>query len=150
MKIRQLFAAAAVAVGSVVTAANRVRRGTAPKPVFGFSTLKAATPEVAKAKAEAWLKSVGKYDQAAFGRSGPTRAARCSTAPPTRWPLGSTEAAALLENARKVDAPAPTEVPAVLKDDKQDPFFRTNVALAFAKAAANKRVYEEALDARAG
>ena len=45
---------------------------------------------------------------------------------------------------------APAAVPAVLKDEKQDAFFRTNVALAFAKAAASRKVYEEALDALKG
>jgi hypothetical protein len=45
---------------------------------------------------------------------------------------------------------APAEVPHFLKDDKQDPFFRTNVALAFAKAAANKKAYEEAVEALKG
>src|SRR5204862_6475730 len=60
--------------------------------------------------------------------------------------LGNTEAAALLENVRKPDH-IPAEVPGFLKDDKQDAFFRANVALAFAKTSANKKVYEEALEA---
>jgi hypothetical protein len=64
--------------------------------------------------------------------------------------LGSTEAGALLADARKFDVAAPAAVPSFLKDDKQDPFFRSNVALAFAKAAANKKAYEEALDALKG
>src|SRR4029079_1394945 len=61
--------------------------------------------------------------------------------------LGNTEAAAILADVRKPDAPAPAELPALLKDAKQDTFFRTTVALAFAKAAASKKVYEEALEA---
>jgi len=44
----------------------------------------------------------------------------------------------------------PAETPALLKNEKLDPFFRTNVALAFAKASANKKVYEEALEALKG
>ena len=42
---------------------------------------------------------------------------------------------------------APEELPTRLKDDKQDAFFRANIAFAFAKAAAGKKVYEEALEA---
>ena len=53
----------------------------------------------------------------------------------------------MLASVRNRTAAAPSDVPGFLKDDKQDDFFRTNVALAFAKAAANKKVYEEALDA---
>jgi hypothetical protein len=56
----------------------------------------------------------------------------------------------MLANVRKQEAIAPDVVPAILKDEKQDPFFRTNVTLAFAKAAASKKVYEEALEALKG
>ncbi|MCI0700178.1 MAG: hypothetical protein L0241_03725 [Planctomycetia bacterium] len=144
MKIRQLFAVA-VAVG--LTAAPAIAAEPAKKPTFGFSTMKAMTPEAAKAKAEAWLKSVGKFDQAAFDKiwANENRTVLDRTA--DSLALGNTEAATLLANVRKFDAPAPAEVPAFLKDEKQDPFFRTNIALAFAKAAANKKVYEEALEA---
>jgi hypothetical protein len=37
-------------------------------------------------------------------------------------------------------------VPALLKDAKAAPFFRANLALAYAKALSNRRVHEEALD----
>ena len=51
---------------------------------------------------------------------------------------------AAAENAEKV---APKEVPAILKDQKQPAFFRSNLALAFAAHLSNARVYEEALGA---
>src|SRR5436190_1019922 len=144
--IRKLFAAAAVSAGLAAFAAPAVAAEPAKKPAFGFSTMKATAPEVAKAKAEAWLKSVGKFDQAAFDKiwSDEKRTVLDRTA--DSLALGNTEVAALLANVRK-PGNVPAEVPGILKDDKQDNFFRTNVALAFAKAAANKKVYEEALEA---
>ena len=146
MKIRQLLTVATVAAG-LLSASPATAAEPAKKPTFGFSTLKAATPEAAKAKAEAWLKSVGKFDQAAFDKiwADDKRTVLDRTA--DSLALGNTEAAELLKGVRSFDSPAPPEVPAILKDDKQDQFFRTNVALAFAKAAATKKVYEEALEA---
>ncbi len=147
MKIRKLFAAAAVATGLAVTATPAFAAEPAKKPTFGFSTLKAATPEVAKAKSEAYLKSVNKFDQAAFEKiwSDEKRTVLDRTA--DSLALGNTEVAAMLANVRKQEAMAPDTVPAILKDEKQDAFFRTNLTLAFAKAAASKKVYEEALEA---
>jgi len=147
--IRKLFAAAVVGAGLAATASPAVAAEPAKKPVFGFSTMKATAPEAAKAKAAEWLKSVGKYDQAAFDKiwADDKRTVLDRTA--DSLALGNTEVAALLANVRKQDN-VPSEVPGILKDDKQDNFFRTNVALAFARAAANKKVYEEALEALKG
>jgi hypothetical protein len=150
VKIRQLVAGAVIAAGLAAAATPAVAAEPSKQPRFGFSTLKAATPESAKAKVEAWLKSLGKFDQAAFDKiwSNQKRTVLDRTA--DALALGNTEAAALLAQVRKADAQAPAEAPAFLKDDKQDPFFRTNVALAFARAAANKQAYEEAIDALKG
>jgi hypothetical protein len=148
VKIRKLFAAAAVSAGlAVASPAVSVAGEPAKKPTFGFSTMKAATPEAARAKAEAWLKSVGKFDQAAFDKIWADEKRSVLDRTADALALGNTEAAALLAGARKSDAAAPAEAPAFLKDDKQDPFFRTNVALAFAKAAANKKAFEETIEA---
>lgn len=144
--IRKLFAAAAVSAG-LTAASPAIAAEPAKKPTFGFSTLKAATPEAAKAKAEAWLKSVGKFDQVAFNKIWADEKRTVLDRTADSLALGNTEVAAMLANVRKADAMAPDSVPGILKDDKQDAFFRTNVALAFAKAAANKKVYEEALEA---
>lgn len=146
MKIRQLLTAAAVATGLAV-AAPATAAEPAKKPAFGFSTLKAMSPEAAKAKSEAWLKSVGKFDQAAFNKIWADEKRTVLDRTADSLALGNSEVAAFLANVRKQDTMAPAEVPAILKDEKQDNFFRTNVALAFAKAAANKKVYEEALEA---
>ena len=147
MKMRKLFAAAAVSAGLAVTATPAFAAEPAAKPTFGFSTMKAAAPEAAKAKAAAWLKSVGKYDETAFNRVWADEKRTVLDRTADSLALGNSEVAALLANVRRPDAAAPAEVPAILKDDKQDNFFRTNVVLAFAKAAANKKVYEEALEA---
>ncbi|MBN9118236.1 MAG: hypothetical protein J0I06_03590 [Planctomycetes bacterium] len=149
MTIRKLFAAAAVSAGLAASATPALAAEPAKKPAFGFSTMRAATPEVARAKAAAWLKSVGKFDQAAFDKIWADEKRTVLDRTADSLALGSTEVEALLASARRADN-VPPEVPSILKDDKQDHFFRTNVALAFAKAAANKKVYEEALEALKG
>ena len=149
MKIRKLLAAAALSTGLAALDTTPASAADPLKPAFGFSTLKSATPEAAKAKSAAWLKSVGKFDEKAFNdvwsAENEHRTVLDRTA--DSLALGNSEVKALLEHVRKADAPAPVETPAILKDMKQDSFFRTNLALAFAKAAGSKKVYEEALDA---
>ncbi len=147
MKIRTLLAVAAVTTGLAGFATPAFAAEPAKKPSFGFSTLKSMPLETAKAKAAAYLKSVGHFDQQAFDAiwANDKRSILDRTA--DALALGNTEVQAFLAHARNPQASAPAEVPAILKDDKQDSFFRTNVALAFAKAAASRRVYEEALEA---
>ena len=147
--IRKLLAATAFAAGLAAVDATPAMAADPSKaaPTFGFSTLKAATPEAAKARSEAWLKSVGKFDEAAFNQIWAKESLTVLDRTADSLALGSPEAKAILENVRKLDAPAPATTPALLTDAKSDAFFRTNLALAFAKAAANKKVYEEALEA---
>jgi len=54
-------------------------------------------------------------------------------------------ASQLMADARDPLTPAPTVVPAVIADAKQPLFFRANLAVAYAKALSNRRIYEEAL-----
>jgi hypothetical protein len=61
--------------------------------------------------------------------------------------LGDAAAARLLEEARNSEAPAPTEIPALLKDKSKPAFYRNNLTLAYAKALTTRKVYEEALEA---
>jgi hypothetical protein len=146
--IRKLLAAAALSTGLLAADARSVAAADpVKKPTFGFSTLKAPTAEAAKARAEAWLKAAGKFDAARFNEiwSDESRTVLDRTA--DSLAIASPEAEAALAYVRRTDTPAPTELPALLKDAKLDPFFRTNVALAFGKAAATRKVYEEALDA---
>ncbi len=148
MVIRKIFAAAVLSTGLAAIDTTPISAAEpTKKPAFGFSTLKTATPEAAKAKAKAWLESVGKFDQAAFDKVWADESRTILDRTADSLVLGNTEAAAILANVRKHDAPAPAETPSLLKDAKLDNFFRTNVVLAFAKAAASKKVYEEALEA---
>jgi hypothetical protein len=142
-----LFAAVAVAAGLAVSAAPARADEPAKKPVFGFSMMKPMAPEAAKAKAAAWLKAQGKLDQAAFDKVWANEKRSVLDRTADSLALGSPDAAAMLTALRKANAAAPAEVPAFLADKKQDAFFRTNLALAFAKAAAGKLAYEEALEA---
>ena len=60
--------------------------------------------------------------------------------------LGNADAAKILTEARHPLSPAPVKVPEILKNDKQPVFFRANLALAYARILANRRIHEEALD----
>jgi hypothetical protein len=116
------------------------------KKLAAFGALEAARPEAVKAEAEAWIAKAVK-DEAkikqfqaiwkAADRPLTDRVVDTLTLEPT--------AAKLLAAARNPLTPAPTVVPAILKDRKQPAFYRANLALAYAKALSGRRVYEEAL-----
>lgn len=148
MTIRTTLAAAALSMGFLAAPASAV--DTVKKPAYGFSTLKAVDSAVAKAKAEAWLKASGKFDQAAFDKVWAADSKSVLDRVADTIALGNSEAATILAAARKMDTPAHAAVPALLKDAKSDTFARSNLALAFAKANANKKAYEEALEALNG
>ena len=152
MSVRRWLTSAAVAAGTLAGAAPAAEVGSAPaaKPAFSFGTLRATPADAAKAKLAAWLKSTGKLDQAQFdavwaqdGRSVFDRTVDSIV-------FGLPAAAPLLAAAKDASAPAPIEVPALLKDAKLDPFVRANLAAAYAKALAGRRVYEESLEAVRG
>lgn len=143
--MRLTLAAAVFSVG--ITDQPSYAADAVKKPVYGFSTLKATDAVAAKAKAEAWLKGTGKFDQIAFDKIWADESKSVLDRVSDTIAVGNTEAAAILAAARKMDTPAAAEVPAILKDAKADGFFRSNLALAFAKANANKKAYEEALEA---
>jgi hypothetical protein len=114
-----------------------------------FGALETLSPETAKTKLTAWLKEVGKSDPATqkqlqaiweakdrsiLDRMGDSLA------------LGDPVAAKLMNEARDTFGPAPIIVPDVFKNEKQPVFYRANLALIYARALTNRRVYEEALD----
>jgi len=142
---RHLFAAAALAVlllgGSQGFAAEKTKA-----PVFG--ALEVMTPEAVQAKAQAWLKEVGKTDgpsqerfQAIWAQKDRTVLDRLADT----FALGDAEAAKLMAEARDFNAPAPEAAPTLFKNDKLPTFFRANLGMAYARALANRRVHEEAL-----
>jgi tetratricopeptide (TPR) repeat protein len=116
------------------------------KDTSSFGVLQTPTADAAKAQAQEWLKTAGKMDEAAF-------AAIWSSDKPTldkvaqTLALGDADAAQLLTQARDESVPAPTAVPSLLKDAKKPVFYRANLALAYGKALAARKVYDEALEA---
>jgi hypothetical protein len=108
------------------------------------------TPDHARGQSLDWLKSVGKTDEATLARFNEIWAESSDRPVLERVAdtlvLGSADAKQLLAEARDPNAPAPTKVPELLKDAKQPAFFRANLALAYAKALSQRRVYEEALE----
>ena len=149
MIVRKWLAAAALAAGTALGAGGLASAAEPAKPVYGFGTLKAIPAADAKAKVEAWLKAADKFDQAKFDAvwSQEGRATLDRTVDSIL--LGLPEAATALADARTPGTPAPTGVPAVLKD-ATDPFVKANLAAAYAKALTGRKVYEEALDALKG
>jgi hypothetical protein len=143
------FAALTLAV--LVLGGGRALAADKPaKEVLSFGVLESTPADAAKAKASEWLKTAGKADaesQKAFDAIWASDDKTVLEKVADTLALGDAEAAALLKDARDPSTPAPTAVPAVLKDIKKPAFYRANLALAYARALANKRVYEEGLEA---
>jgi len=117
--------------------------------VLSFGSLQSPSPEAARQRAQEWLKSVGKTDaatQAAFKKIWDTDRPLLDKVTDT-FVLGEPRAATLLKEARDPYAAAPEKVPDLLRDPKADPYFRSNLALAYARALANRKVYGEAREA---
>jgi hypothetical protein len=147
VNLRKWLTAAALSAGFALGAALPATAAEKSKAEFVFGQLRAAAPEAAKAQAAEWLKSVGKLDQkaldAVWAQDDLTALDKVAEA----LKLGSAEAKQLLDASLVAEKSAPKEVPALLKDAKQNPFFRANLALAYARNLAGARVYEEALGA---
>jgi tetratricopeptide (TPR) repeat protein len=119
------------------------------KEMPSFSMLRSPEPEAARIQALDWLKGIGKTDSATMrsfeqiwtGGRPLLDKTSCTLA------LGDPAAAKLLAQARDPETPAPTSVPSLIKDQKLPVFFRANLGLAYAKALANRKVYDEALEA---
>src|SRR5829696_8250031 len=99
-----------------------------PKAEFTFGTLRAMAPDQAKAQAEAWLKKAGKFDQAAFDKVWAEADVSVLDKTLATLELGSDEAKKVMTTARGAVVEAPKEVPAVLKNEKADPYVRANLA----------------------
>ena len=148
MIVRKWLAAAALTAGTALGAGAATAAEPA-RPVYSFGTLKAMPATDAKARVEVWLKASNTFDQAKFdavwsqdGRPTLDRTVESIL-------LGLPDAADALAEARIPGAPAPTDVPAAIKDAK-DPFVKANLAAYYAKALTGRMIYEEALDALKG
>lgn len=149
MTLRQWFASAAATAGTIVAFAGPASAAEPAKPeaksVYTFGTLKAMPTDAAKSKVEAWLKASGKFDQAKFDAVWAQPGRSVAELTTDAILLGAPEAATALTATKQSDAPAPT-IPEILKDATLDPFVKTNLAAAYAKALAGKRAYEEAIE----
>jgi hypothetical protein len=140
--IRSLLALAVLmAAGSHGIAQNA-------KSPANFGTLDPASAESVQTKARAWLNETGKIDPESVARfEAIWKQADRSVLDRLvdTFTLGNAAAARLMAEARDPLAPAPTDVPELLKNAKQSAFFRANLGLAYARALNNCRVHEEAL-----
>jgi hypothetical protein len=116
--------------------------------VYTFGSLKAMPAATVQTQAQEWLASTGKTDEATRKQFD---AIWSQADKPLLDKIADTlclepKAAELLKSINDGTA-IPKEVPAIVKDTKQAPFYRANLALVFAKAISSRRVYEEALEA---
>lgn len=127
----------------------QANKGAKPQPA-SFATLKEPTLGAARAQALDWLKSVNKGDENTLKEFNTLWSADVDRPLLERVTatliLGDADAAKLMTEARDPASPAPTEVPAVIKDAKRPVFYRANLGLAFARIMSNRRVFEESLD----
>jgi hypothetical protein len=144
----------AVTMVALLASSPVVRAAEDKKPAkdsSSFGALKATDATEARKQADAWLASVGKTDAATQAK---VKAIWEADRPlldkvSSTIALGDADAAKLMAEARDDSRPAPIEVPALLKDKTKSAFYRTNLALAYGKALAIRKVYEEALEALA-
>jgi hypothetical protein len=136
----------------LVVGASRVQADAEKKPqkeTPSFSLLRSPALEAARSQTMDWLKGIGKTDPAtlkSFEQIWTGDRPLLDKVAAT-LALGNPDAGKLLTVARDPDAPAPTSVPSLIKDQKLPVFFRANLGLAYAKALANRKVYDEALEA---
>src|SRR5262245_47994244 len=120
----------ALALSALVALGGYLQAGETGKKLASFGTLEAANPETVQAEAAKWVKSAGLTADKqkrfaaiwkATDRSLADRVVDTLTLDP--------KAEKLLADARNPKSPAPTQVPALLKDSKQSSFFRANLAV---------------------
>jgi hypothetical protein len=122
------------------------------KSAPAFGVLAAPTADAAKAQAQDWLKSAGKTDDAsrkAFDAVWASDRPLLDKVSDT-LALGSPEAAKLLTEVKDADAAAPLEAPALVRDDKQPAYLRSNLALAYAKALSTRKAHDQVLETLKG
>jgi len=139
---------ASLAVLALVTSVSLTAPGSGKKEL-AFGALEPMSAEAAQAKAQAWLKEVGKTDAATTQKfqaiwSNENRAVLDRLA--DSFALGNAQAAKMLDAARAEFALAPASIPDVLKDAEVSQFVRANLGLAYARALSNRKFHDEALD----
>jgi hypothetical protein len=147
MKLRHWYLTPALAVLLLGGGQALVGAKTTPKKdIASFGTLEPADRNAVRAEAEKWVNQVVQDDTA----KKQFQAIWADTSLPLQECVSKTllldkAAAKLLASARDTESPAPTKVPALIKDKKRPMFYRANLAVAYAKALSTRRIYEEAL-----
>src|SRR6187200_179152 len=114
-----------------------------PTKVYTFSTLKSPTPEVIKTKVDGWLKTIQASPEVVekfttiWNQSERPALDRLADG----FAVAIPEISKVLTEARDPAASAPKELPEVFKDAKLEPFVKANLALVYARALSNKRIY---------
>ncbi|HEY8503252.1 MAG TPA: hypothetical protein VIL46_01630 [Gemmataceae bacterium] len=136
-----------LALGVLLTGVEVGNGAEKSSELYRFGALRSANADAAREQAREWLASVGKMDQAAFEAIWQKEDVPVLDRVAETLRLGSAEAAKALDAALAAGESAPTDVPALIKDAGQPAFLRANLALAFAKALTDHRVYEQSLEA---
>lgn len=149
MFLRKWVASLAISAG--VCAASFAAEPTKPveppkASALTFGTLRTMTPDAAKEKVAGFLKSDGKLDQAKLDAIWSDGDLTVLDRTVRSLGLARPEALKAIADARSLTAPAFEKIPAAIAGEK-DAFAKANLAAAFAKALAGKRVYEEAVQA---
>lgn len=146
----RLWLWALVSAVPLVTGGQGVAGPKTTREVVSFGALKPLPAAEARAQALDWLRSTGKLDdrtQKAFDAIWAQDARPVFDRVADTLALGDPEAAKLLSEANASVGPVPTTVPDLLKDTKRPLFYRSNLALAYARGLTKRRVFEEALEA---
>lgn len=126
------------------------QKTTTKSAIDSFAALTTLDAAKAQADAKAWLQSAGKTDAATMQKFDAIWAQNNRTVLDRlaeTFRLGDATAANLLADAANPQTPAPAEVPAIFSDKDAAPFLKSNLALAYARLLAQRRVFEQALGA---
>jgi hypothetical protein len=139
----------AVLLGNISPSQAVEKEAASKKKDFGsFGSLTSPAEVKVRLDSANWLKETGKYEtnRQAFDVLWADVNKSILDKVSGTFILGDAEAAKLIAEAKNPISPAPTTIPAVLTDSKKSAFFRANLALAYAKALVNRKVYEESLE----
>jgi hypothetical protein len=132
------------ALGASARAAERGLK----KDSYTFGAITPPSEVKVRLEAANWLKEAGKYDaqRQAFDALWADASKSVLDKVAGTFALGDPEAARILSTAKDPQAAAPTALPDALLDSKKAPFYRANLALAYAKSLVCRKVYEEGLE----
>jgi len=129
-----------------MAAPARAADKTLGRESFTFGTLTPPSEAQVRLQAARWLKEQGKQDRQAFDAIWSRKDKPVMDRLAATFAMGDKDAEALLKQSHDPNVFAPTSLPEVLADAKRSQFFRANLALAYARNLANRKVYEEALE----